>query len=233
METSAPIQYIPNQEKSFSLKEALGYTLITGLGIGAIIYFGGRRIKQKKTDKADSQSFKVGTAEYKAKEIKMFFENDNSFSVGTDFEKLRHLLTQVSSQEEMDKIKSAYFLQNRSVLDNDLKKELQSTQFIELSQIIAAKPKKAGQKVSGDILYKSWAIRLKAAFDKTYGFVPGTDEKAIQSVFDEIPTQRAFVNVGVAYYKEYKRKLMEDLKDELSTSEYYSFMKQLTDKPKA
>ena len=70
METTVPIQYIPPQEKSFSLKEALGYTLVTGLGIGAIIYFGGRKIKKNKTDKSDSQSFKAGTPEYTARVIR-------------------------------------------------------------------------------------------------------------------------------------------------------------------
>lgn len=231
METTVPIQYNPPQEKSFSLKEALGYTLITGLGIGAIIYFGGRKIKKTKTDKSDSQSFKAGTPEYNAKQIKMFFENEHY--LGTDTTKLRHLLTKVASQEEMEKIRTEYKNQNGTVLDNDLKKALQSSEFIEFSQIIAAKPKKAGQKVSGDILYKSWAIRIKAAFDKQYTIFPGTDEQALKAVLFEIPTQRAFVNVGVAYYKEYGKQLLPDLKDELMSSEYYSFLKELSNKPKA
>jgi hypothetical protein len=233
METPVPAQYVPPQEKSFSLKEALGYTLLTGLGIGAIIYFGGRKIKQDKTDKSDSQSFNVGTPEYKAKQIKMFFENDNSFGWGTDYEQLRDLFSRVSNKDEWEKIKKAYFLQNRSVLDNDLKKELESTQFIELSEIIDAKPIKAGQKVSPDKLYRAWAIRLKAAFDKTYGFLPGTDEKAIVAVFNEIPTQQAFINTGVAYWKEYKRKLIDDLKDELSSSDYLQYMQIITTKRKS
>lgn len=231
METPVPIQYIPPQEKSFSLKEALGYTLITGLGIGAVIYFGGRKIKKNKTDKSDSQSFKAGTPEYNAKQIKMFFENDHW--LGTDTTKLRHLLTKVSSQEEMDKIRKEYKNQNGTVLDNDLKKKLQSSEFIEFSQIIAAKPKKSGQKVTGDILYKSWGIRLKAAFDKQYGPLPGTDDEAVKTVLFEIPTQRAFINTGVAYYKEFGKQLMTDLKDELTSSEYYSFLKELSNKPKA
>lgn len=232
METPVPVQYVPAQEKTFSLKEALGYTLLTGLGIGAIIYFGGKKIKQNKTDKSDSQSFSVGTPQYKAKQIKMFFENDNSFGWGTDYDQLRQLFTQVTSKEEWEKIKKEYFLQNRSVLDNDLKKELQSTQFTELSQILEAKPAKAGQKVDPLKLARTWAIRLKAAFDKTYGFLPGTDEKAIAAVFNEIPTQKAFINTGVAYWKEYKRKLMDDLKSELSSSEYLDNIKIITAKPK-
>jgi len=233
METTAPTPYNPPVEaKSFDWKKALTLTVITGLGIGAIAFFGTRAVKKKKTNKSDAESFKAGTPEYKAKQIKMFFENDSSFGAGTDVEKLRHLLTKISSQEEMNQIRAEYKNQNDSILDNDLKKELQSSQFIEFAQIIAAKPKKAGQKVSAGILAKSWAIRLKAAFDKEYGPFPGTDEEAIKVVAFEIPSHQAFINTGVAYYREYGRKLMDDLKDELSSSDYLEVMKMITTKPR-
>lgn len=233
METTAPVSYKPPvEEKSFDVKKALTITLITGLGIGAIAFFGTRAVKQKKANKSDSESFKAGTPEYKAKQIKMFFENDSSFGAGTDVEKLRHLLTKIGSQDEMNQIRAEYKKQNDTLLEQDLKKELQSSQFIEFSQIIAAKPKKAGQKVSAEILAKSWAIRLKAAFDKEYGPFPGTDEEAIKAVAFELPTQQAFVNTGVAYYREYGRKLMEDLKDELSSADWLEVMKVITTKRK-
>ncbi len=231
---SVPVPYTPPvEEKPFNVKKAVTITLLTGLGIGAAIFFGTKAVKQKKADKSDGQSFTATTPEYKAKLIKMFLENDNSADVGTDVLKLRHLLTQVSSQEEMNKIREHYKSQNKgNVLDNDLKKDLQSSEFIELSQIIAAKPLKAGQKVNPSVQYKSWAIRLKAAFDKEYGPFSGTDEEAIKAVANEIPTQQAFINTGVAYFKEYQRKMMEDLKDELSSAEWYEVMKIITTKRK-
>ena len=230
-----PVPHTPvieEQEKSFDVKKVLTITLIAGLGIGAIAFFGTKAAKKKKAKKSDSQSFKVGTPAYKAKQIKMFFENDSLLDAGTDVEKLRHLLTQVSSKEEMDKIRTEYLNQNDSVLDNDLKKELRSNQFIELSQIIDAKPDKPGGKVNPGIQAKSWAIRLKAAFDEEWGPFSATDEDAIKRVAFEIPTQQAFVNTGIAYYREYGRKLMDDLKDELSSSDYWEVMKMITTKRK-
>lgn len=230
---TVPVRYNPPAEvKPFNVKKALTITLIAGLGIGAIAIIGSKTVKKKKTDKSDSQSFNAGTPEYKAKQIKMFFENDSAFGAGTDVTKLRHLLTKVGSQDEMEKIRAEYKNQNGSVLDNDLKNELRSNQFLELSQIIAAKPKKAGQKVDPNLRYKSWAIRLKAAFDEEWGPFSATDEDAVKAVVFEIPTHQEFINAGVAYYREYGRKLMEDLKAELSTDEWYEVMKMITTKRK-
>src|SRR5436189_6458178 len=121
------------QEKSFDLKKAIGLTLLAGGGIWAIIHCGGKAIRQGKEDKSNAGSFTPGTAKYKAKEIKMFFENDGNF--GTDTPNLRELLQKVASKEEMQQIRIEYKNQNGSVLDDDLKKELQSSEWIELSQI--------------------------------------------------------------------------------------------------
>lgn len=232
MNTPVPIQYhTPQQDQSLNVKQMLGYTAMVGVGAWAIIHFVGKAIKDKKEDKSNTGSFTPGTPKYQAKQIKMFLENDGN--LGTDTIKLRALLQNINSKEELNNVRAEYQRQNQSVLDDDLKKELQSSEWIELSQIIAAKPLKAGQKVNGDILYKSWAIRLKAAFDKMYSFVPGTDERAIKAVLDEIPTQRSFINVGVAYNKEFKRPLMSDLREELSNSEFYIYFKIIMDKPKA
>ena len=68
--------------------------------------------------------------------------------------------------------------------------------------------------------YDGWAKRLKAAFDKSYGFMPGTDEDAIKAVFNEIPTQKAFVLTGIWYKKLYASNMMTDLKGELEMWEY-------------
>lgn len=231
---SVPVPYTPpaTEEKTFDVKKALTITLITGLSIGAIAFFGSKAVKKKKTDKSDAQSFTVGTPEYKAKQIKMFFENDSLLDAGTDVTKLRQLLTQVGSKQEMDKIRAEYKSQNNSILDNDLKKELRSNQFIELSQIIHAKPEKPGAKVNPAIQAKAWAIRLKAAFDEEVGPFSATDEDAVKRVFFEIPTHQKFIDTGVAYHREYGRNLMTDLKDELSSSEWMEVMTMLTKKPK-
>ena len=77
----------------------------------------------------------------------------------------------------------------------DLKSELATTEYNEMLAIIAGKPDRISGNYKPVITYQqylSWAKRLKAAFDITYWFVPGTDEPAIKAVFLEIPTQMDF-----------------------------------------
>ncbi len=109
--------------------------------------------------------------------------------------------------------------------------ELQLTEYNEMLQIMQGKPEKDG-KVPYLAQYNAWAKRLKAAFDKTYAFIPGTDEEAIKAVFTEIPTQTAFVNVGKVYNKLYNTNLITALKSELEFYEYNDYMKIITSKPK-
>ena len=74
--------------------------------------------------------------------------------------------------------------------------------------------------------------RLKAAFDITYWFVPGTDEPAVKAVFIEIPTQADFQKVAQAYQNEYGNDLITDLKSELEFWEYAPMMEIINKKPK-
>ena len=101
--------------------------------------------------------------------------------------------------------------------------------------IIAAKPDR-GNKVLPPSLsanqYLSWAKRLRAAFNITYGPFPGTDEDAIKAVFMEIPTQAAFGQVALAYKKEYNDDLMKDLQSELEFYEIVPMMNIIAKKPK-
>jgi len=231
MNEAAPYQTQQKSKDEFSLKEKIGYTLLTGLAVGACIHFGSKFLKDKKEEKSDSKSFEDGSAATVAKQIKMTFENDGM--PGTDVKKLRFLMTKLKSKDDLDKITKEYQNQFQSLLFQDMKKELQSTEYDEMLQIKEGKPQKVGQAVPGPVLYKAWAKRLKSGFDKMYGFIPGTDEDCIRTVFNEIPSQRAFINVGVAYYKEYKRMLMDDLKAEFNTFTYPVYLTMITNKPKA
>ncbi|MGZ4063836.1 MAG: hypothetical protein ACXVP0_12760, partial [Bacteroidia bacterium] len=147
---------------------------------------------------------------------------------------LRRIMTDLKSQEEWDQIATKFNDEYGEELPRTMEKILESSENLELIAIKSAKPLKAGQKVAGDVLYKAWAERFKYAFDLKHVILfNGVDLEAIQMVMREIPTQRAFINVGVAYNKNKFGDLLPTLKSKLSTSEYYDVMKKLTDKPKA
>lgn len=200
-------------------KQGMGLKTKIAIGVGSavIIGFGIRwlvkAVKQTQSNKAESKSFTEGNPETTAKQIHMAFDNDGW--PGTNMVELRSIMTKVKSLEEWTKIEKAYETLYSKVLSRRIEDELQSSEFKEFLAIKGAKPIKPGIKVSGDVLYRSWAIRLKAAFEKVYGFIPGTDEKAIDVVISEIPTQRAFINVGKAYGKEYKgANILNEMKSE-------------------
>lgn len=219
-----------SSDEIMSVKEKVIYSLLAAAGITGLVVLGKKLIDKTISNKAHSKSFEDGTPETLAKQIKMAFENDGYW--GTDTDALRKVLVAIKSREELNKVFKAYQKSYHSNMYKDMSDELQTTEYNEMLQIMAAKPEKAGQAPSAN-QFTAWAKRLKAAFDKSYGFLPGTDEKAIKAVFSEIPTQAAFVNVGKAYYKEYSENLITALKSELEFWEYSDYMKIILAKPKA
>lgn len=216
--------------EGFSLKEKIAIGISAGVVIGAGVYFIYREVKKSKEKKSDSKSFEDGTPQTIAKQIKMAFENDGY--PGTDLEKLRAIMLALKSKEQFKQVQDEYEKQFHTLLLQDMKNELKSSEYDEMLYIKESKPDKAGGKVLLDTLYKNWARRLKAAFDKTYTIFPGTDEKNILAVFSEIPTQKAFIQTGLAYYRIYKANLITDLKSELEYWEYPDYMKMIARKPK-
>lgn len=219
-----------SENEGMSLKEKVIYSLLAAAGITGIIVLGKKIIDKQISNKAHSKSFEEGTPETVAKQIKMAFENDGYW--GTDTDALRRVLTNIASRVELDKVFKAYKKEYHSNMYENMSDELQTTEYNEMLQIIAAKPEKAGQAPTAN-QYTAWAKRLKAAFDKSYGFLPGTDEEAIKAVFNEVPSQAAYINVGKAYNKEYGTNLTDDLKSELEIWEYSDYMKIILAKPKA
>lgn len=219
-----------NNNEGMSLKTKIGLSLLSAAGLGGLIWWGNRFIKNKVEDKAHSKSFEDGTPETIAKQLKMSFENDGYW--GTDITRLRKVLSEIDSKQQLDKVFKAYKKEYHRNLYEDLSDELQTSEYNEMLQIIAAKPLKVGQAPSSN-QYVAWAKRLKAAFDKTYAFIQGTDEPAIRAVFNEIPTQTDFIKVGAAYMKEYGENLITALKGELEFYEYPEYMKIITSKRKA
>lgn len=75
----------------------------------------------------------------------------------------------------------------------------------------------------------NFAKRLKMAFDNDGWW--GTDVDAVRRVFVEISSKEMFVDVMKSYKKLYNQNLVEDLTDELTTSEYYEVQNILAAKP--
>ena len=162
----------------------------------------------------------------------MALENDGW--PGKDLPALRQVMQAIPSLAEFKKVINSYQrLYNRSLM-LDLKSDLKTTEYNEMLAILAAKPAKGNAPFSPQLTlaqFQSWAQRLKAAFDKTYGIFPGTDEPAIKAVFMEIPTQAAYQQLGIVYKAMYGNPLDKDLRSELEFWEYPSYMKIITDKP--
>ncbi len=226
-----PYNYTNQPEKDeMSLKEKVIYSLLAAVGLTGLVVLGRKLIIKKVESKAHEKSFEDGTPQTIAKQIKMTFDNDGYW--GTDVKALRKVLSDIKSKAQLKKVFEAYTKEYHSNMYKDMSEELETSEYNEMLQIIAAKPDKEGQAPTTN-QYTAWAKRLKAAFDKTYGFIPGTDETAIKVVFNEIPTQTAFINVGKAYQKEYGENLITALQSELEVWEYGDYMKIITTKPKA
>lgn len=227
-----PVQAVqPTQQdkETWTLKEKILFSLLGVVVVGGTIYIGRKIILDKIANKEENKSFEDGTSATSAKQIKMAFENDGW--PGTDTESLRSTLREIPSKEEFAKVVKSYQKLYNGNLIKDMSDELQSTEYNEMLQILAAKPDKKGQAPS-PIAYAAWAKRMKAAFDKEYGFFGGTDAEAIIAVFNEIPTQTAFVKVAVEYKRLYGTNMLEDMKSESEFGQYDDWMKIITAKRK-
>lgn len=227
-----PVQAVqPTQQdkETWTLKEKILFSLLGVVVVGGTIYIGRKIILNKIANKEENKSFEDGTSATSAKQIKMAFENDGW--PGTDTESLRSTLREIPSKEEFSKIVKSYQKLYNGNLIKDMSDELQTTEYNEMLQILAAKPEKKGQAPS-PVAYTAWAKRMKAAFDKEYGFFGGTDAEAIIAVFNEIPTQTAFVKVALEYKRLYGTNMLEDMKSESEFGQYDEWMKIITAKRK-
>lgn len=230
-----PYTYATTQDVSRQMKERIIYGLLIAAGVGGTIWLGRKIILDFVSNKEELKSFEDGTPATIAKQIKMAFENDGWW--GTNTEALRQALISVPSQEDWDKVIKSYEKlystpTEKAVLLRDLSDELQSTEYNEMLQIINAKPLKKGQAAPIN-QYRAWAKRLKAAFDKEYGFLPGTDSEAVKVTLQEIPSQAAFVKVGVEYKAMYGTNIFDDLKSEAEFGQYDEWLKIIVSKRKS
>jgi hypothetical protein len=220
--------YVQQVGGDWTVKEMIVVSLLGAAVLGTAVYFGRKFILNNRANKEENQSMQEGSSATYAKQIKMAFENDGW--PGTNTTALRSALREIPSKDEFNKVVKSYQRLYAKNMLKDMQSELQSTEYNEMVEIINGKPQKKGQVIPA-VAYNAWAKRLKAAFDKTYGFLPGTDTDAIVAVFNEIPSQRAYVQVAIAYQRLYGQKLSEALSSESEFGQYADWMKIITSKP--
>ncbi|HYD22682.1 MAG TPA: hypothetical protein VEB40_14470 [Flavipsychrobacter sp.] len=225
--------YDTYEDNGLTTTEKIQYSLLGIIVLGGAVILGRSMVKKQQAAIEEKKSFDDGSHAAIAKQIKMSFENDGWW--GTDEDTLRYALRRVTSKEDFKKVMSSYERLYNSSLLRDMKDELSSSEYAEMIAIINAKPDRpAGnpQTQPGTLHYQSWARRLNAAFNLSYGFIPATDEEAIRTVFLEIPTQSAFLQVAEAYQSEFGTDLITDLKSELEFWEYEPMLDIISRKPK-
>ncbi|GAC1599247.1 MAG: hypothetical protein NVS3B8_11810 [Chitinophagaceae bacterium] len=220
----------------FTVKEKITYGIIGLVVLGGSFFIGRSIIRKARATTEEKKTYEDGTPATYAKQVKMAFDNDMWWGWGTNEEVLRKTIIAIPSKDEFRKVINSYQkLYARSMMA-DMQDELTSSEYNELLAIIAGKPESgttALQPSSSTRQYQSWARRLKAAFDITYGMFPGTDEGAIKAVFMEIPTQAAFFETGKVYKVLYGNDLVKDLQSELEFYEYTPMMQIIMKKPKS
>jgi hypothetical protein len=229
------ITSIQNRDE-FTLKEKMGYAIAGVVVLGGAFFIGRSVVRKARSNSEEKKTYDDGNAAYYAQKLKLAFENDMWFGMGTDEEAVRDVIRSVPSRDEFKKVINSYQKLYARSLMMDMKDELTTTEYNEMLSIIAGKPEKitAGYVPQiGQEQYREWARRLKAAFDLTWwGGLPGTDEDAIKAVFTEIPTQADYERVAIAYKNEFGSSLSDGLKEELELWEYGPMMSIINNKPK-
>ena len=223
------------ERDDFTLKEKLTYGIVGLVVLSGSFFIGRSIVRGARATSEQKKTYEDGNAAAFAQQLKMAFENDNYFNWGTDEESVRSVIRKVPSKDFFKQVISSYQKLYARSLMADMKEELATSEYNEMLAIIAGKPDRISGSNKPIITYQqylSWAKRLKAAFDITYWFVPGTDEEAIKAVFLEIPTQADFGKVAGAYLKEFGNELMADLQSELEFWEIDAMMDIINKKPK-
>ncbi len=225
-----------HEHDEFTLKEKLGYGIAGIVVLGGCFFIGRSLLRKARSTSEEKKTYDESNPAAYAQKLKMAFENDNWFGWGTDEEAVRNVMRAIPSKDEFKRVINSYQKLYAKSLMMDLKDELTTTEYNEMLAILAGKPDKIAAGYvpqTGQQQYEAWAKRLKAAFDITYWFIPGTDEDAVKSVFMEIPTQADFQKVALAYKNLYGNDLTSDLQSELEFWEYAPMMEIILKKPKA
>lgn len=222
----SPVTPVSNQSHSPVAKVFAAILGVGACGVAYLIIM--KSINNKKARDEEKLVFEMGKAAMYAQRLRMAFDNDGLW--GTNMDKVREIIRDIPSRDIFRQVNDSYArLYNNASMLADMKSELQSTEYDEMLFIVAAKPEKDNGPVTLD--YGAWARRLKAAFDKTYGPFPGTDDEAIRAVFLEIPTKRDFELVKRAYADRYGSDFMTDYKSEMRWGFDHDYIDVINKKP--
>jgi len=197
-------------------------------------WFISSRIKKARVNKELNKSYSEDQPAYYAQ--KLFLTTNGA---GTLEEQMRQVLISIPSKAFFKQVVESYarITGGDSLLD-DMARDLQMNEYNEMLAIIAAKPD-TGDKLQPvqltPVQYKSWANRLKAAFEYRNWqglWLGGTDVDAIKAVFHEVPSQSAFQTLAETYKNLYDSDFWKELHSELFAGEEAAVMKIKNSKPK-
>lgn len=126
-------------QKAENLKTVVIYSAL-GLGTATGLFFLARHFfKKEKANQAQKSSLDEGDPATYAKQLKMAFDNDNSFGWGTNEEQVFRVFNDIPSKNMYTKVQREYSNMYGKSLNADLEDELSSEEYNELIRILNAK----------------------------------------------------------------------------------------------
>lgn len=126
-----------NDFKTVVLYGTLGLGTTTGLFLLARHLFQKAQVKH-----VENQSAEEGNPATYAKELRMAFENDMWFGMGTNEEQIFSTMSSIPTKATYSKVQSAYYTLYGTNLNADLEDELTSDEYNQVIRILSTKPAK-------------------------------------------------------------------------------------------
>lgn len=120
-------------------KVMLQSAILAAASVTGLVALGMYVVKKIRTNKAQNNSLEEGDPATYAKQLKMAFDNDNSFGWGTNEEVIFQVFRDIPSKSMYSKVQKQYTaLYNRN-LNADLEDELSSEEYNEVIRIVNSK----------------------------------------------------------------------------------------------
>ncbi len=136
-----PYQPYPKPSQGVQDYKTVVLYSVLGLGTATALFLGTRHlVKQAQTNTAESHSMEEGEPATYAKQLKMSFDNDMWFGMGTDEDLLFRTLSEIPTQGMYSKVQKAYLAMYKANLNADMESELSSDLYNQALRIISSKP---------------------------------------------------------------------------------------------